>query len=304
MRALAAVTLGVLACAGRGRAPAAPSTSQAPTGVVNTDSVAPSEGAASMPQVPSTSPCAPSGDGRVCFPAGLGSFGRSGPEGVFEERPQHAARLRAFEIDRREVTAGAYGACVAEGRCAAPGCEAPGAAEPVRCVSWQDAMAYCAFVRARLPTEAEWERAAAGTVDAPRAFPWGSTVEGTTEDVTPEGVRDLGGGVAEWTLDPGGFYPSLPRPEPLDAGAMVNFAMDAAVDTTDAMDVAREPVERTEAGVVILDDPRGPSRSPWRVARGGDSTLPVARRTSTLRRFRLPPDRLPWVGFRCAASLP
>ncbi len=241
------------------------------------------------PPVPTDAAVIDGTPARVVLSAGLARFGAASTEEHFEERPPRAARLRAFLMDRDEVRAGEYLGCVAAGTCVPPRCDvAP--AEPVRCVSWRDARAYCAWRGGRLPTEAEWQRAAGGLLDAERAYPWGDTVPASGAepvDRTPEGIRDLGGSVAEWTADPGDFYPA---DGPFDAGLGTDGAGDAVID----------PRPRTDAGLWIVDDPRGPERSPWRVLRGGDRGLPASRRTVTLRRFRMPGDAPAFAGVRCA----
>ncbi len=246
--------------------------------------------------------------GARCLPGGLSGLGRAADEGHFEQRPPRAARLREFVLDRAEVPAGAYADCVSAGRCPPPGCAAPGSTAPARCVSWSDAAAYCTFHGGRLPTEAEWERAAAGLLPVHRMYPWGDRGDGpeAAADLTPEDIHALGGGVAEWVADGGGFFPPVADAVTADAGAMAEVPDETVERDPDAAvpPGALAPTEgipaRTEDGLVVVDDPQGPAVSPWRVVRGGDDALPTALRTTTLRRFRLPTDRLPWVGFRCA----
>jgi len=269
---------------------------------VDDDADPEAEPAVNAPQSPSDAGCARVPRGAVCLPAGLAGLGTDAPEERFEERPPHAVRLGAFALDRREVTSRAYERCVSEGRCGRPGCEvARSNHAPARCVSWADAEKYCLWRGGRLPTEAEWERAAAGLLPAHRIFPWGDDLPeaGAPRDVTPEGVEALGGGVAEWVADGGGFYPALPRIR--DAG-MDGGDGSVPNDLPDALDAEppEDLPERTESGLYVLDGWRGRDDSPWRVARGGDEAVPMARRTATLRRFRQPGDRLPWLGFRCA----
>lgn len=234
--------------------------------------------------------------GAQCLAAGMTALGVDRGEAHFEERPPHALPIGALAIDRREVSARAYLHCVSDGRCREPACPLTRTHQaPARCVSWHDASAYCALRGGRLPNEVEWERAAAGLLPDHRRYVWGDAlVDGSTpRDETPEGVVGLAGGVAEWVLDGGDFYPALPR------------IRDAAMDALDASDAALDapedlPVyERTDGGLYVLDAWMGSARSRWRVARGGHDGDPIALRTTTLRRFRQPDDRLPWVGFRC-----
>ena len=144
-------------------------------------------------------------------------------------RYQSAPWLR---MARTEVTVADYQRCVRVGRCGPAGLErgarrfrAP--SYPVTLVTFDDAKRYCAFRGGRLPTEAEFERAARGA--ARRAYPWGQQYnarvanhgrlgvdmtdasDGFTElapvgsfsdGSTPEGILDLAGNVAEWTADP------------------------------------------------------------------------------------------------------
>lgn len=148
------------------------------------------------------------------------------------ETPTRRERVGGFWMSRTEVTVAQYARCVARGRCRAPAYEA-GATRfqrpsyPVTLVTFDDAKRYCAFRGGRLPTEAEFERAARGA--ARRVYPWGRTfharvanhgrlgVDATDasdgyselapvgsfpDGATPEGVLDLAGNVAEWTSDP------------------------------------------------------------------------------------------------------
>jgi formylglycine-generating enzyme required for sulfatase activity len=169
---------------------------------------------------------------RVVIPAGPAKLGST--KGEEDERPVRTLLVKAFAIDRTEVTRAAYAACVAARRCkavppAAAGAPDAGAADarlPVTGVSWTDAQAFCKFAGGRLPTEIEWEKAARG-VDG-REYPWGDALDCTRANwgsfdgegpcaaqnpgrptpvgsyptgSTPEGVLDLGGNVWEWVAD-------------------------------------------------------------------------------------------------------
>ena len=140
-------------------------------------------------------------------------------------------------IDRTEVTVARYRQCVASGRCREPP-YAAGAERfdrpdyPVVLVTWNDAAAFCAWVGGRLPTEAEWERAARGL--SGRRYPWGHVYNPTLSNHgklaydeldrgdgflelapvgsykdgrTPDGIADLAGNVEEWVGDWFNEYP-------------------------------------------------------------------------------------------------
>jgi serine/threonine-protein kinase len=159
------------------------------------------------------------------------------------EKPPHAVVLtHAFYIDRTEVRADAYAACVEDGACSANsvhtgeviesiwGCNTAKerSKHPANCVDRAQAEKYCAFARKRLPTEAEWEYTARGTDG--RDYPWGNAAPtkctqailtgmagecgdrkgtwevGTTADgKSPFGALDMAGNVWEWVAD--GYEP-------------------------------------------------------------------------------------------------
>ena len=164
-----------------------------------------------------------------------------------KEVPLHPVWLETFDIDKYEVTNGEYRACVAAGVCNAPLRTSSYQRDryygyshyndfPVLYVSWWDAQDYCGWVGKRLPTEAEWEKAARGPIDT-RVFPWGNEfpdcgrinrihLEGDIiqceDDTTkvgslpygasPYGAMDMAGNVFEWVQDY--FLPSYYRFSP------------------------------------------------------------------------------------------
>jgi serine/threonine-protein kinase len=172
-----------------------------------------------------------------------GTFRQGATDREPDERPVRRVRLRPFRIDRLEVTRASYRECVRAGACR-PARKYPGAVGPhlpVVGVSWHDAAAYCAWRGKRLPTEAEWERAARGTDG--RRFPWGEPLECKRANfgnfagagpcagqnpgkvvpvgqrpggVSPVGAEDMAGNVWEWTADPYRSYRSGRLAAPAD----------------------------------------------------------------------------------------
>jgi formylglycine-generating enzyme required for sulfatase activity len=167
---------------------------------------------------------------RVRIPAG--PFVRGSTRGADDERPARTVTLSSFLIDRTEVTQAMYARCVAAGRCPPRGRIGPKLQEdpdlPMTDVSWHEARTFCAFAAGRLPTEAEWEKAARGSDG--REYPWGAEADctranwgnfggegpcaGRSENpgapvavgrypngASPYGVLDLAGNVWEWVDD-------------------------------------------------------------------------------------------------------
>jgi formylglycine-generating enzyme required for sulfatase activity len=174
-----------------------------------------------------------------------GEFAMGSERGETDEQPVHTVYLDDFYIDRFEVTNKMYQACVDAGQCESPRqiyffAESPSKIYfgnpqydnyPVIYVDWNLAKAYCEWRGARLPTEAEWEKAARGAQGD--TYPWGkdldcqkanyqncvnrtSEVGNYPDGVSPYGVYDMTGNVWEWVADwySDNYYSNSPRNNP------------------------------------------------------------------------------------------
>ncbi len=184
----------------------------------------------------------------IYIPAGEFTMG-SDTSGDVGSRPAHKVYVEAFYIDKYEVTNEMYDACVYAVECRRPLQLGSMTHQtyfknqvfsnyPVIYVDWKMANAYCAWRGARLPTEAEWEKAARGAEDE-RVYPWGggeldcsfANYHGCVGDTAPVdqyekgksvyGVYGMAGNVWEWTSSLFKLYPydSLDgREDPLKPG--------------------------------------------------------------------------------------
>ncbi len=162
-------------------------------------------------------------DGAVMVLVSAGHFLMGSADGEVDELPPHQVNLPAFYIDKLEVTHGQYQKFLAATGYKPPidwkGGVMPAklANYPVVNVTFEDASAYAKWAGKRLPTEAEWEKAARGTDG--RTYVWGNSPEGKTtasgaagkervqpvgsfaDDRSPYGALDMTGNVWEWTSD-------------------------------------------------------------------------------------------------------
>jgi serine/threonine-protein kinase len=157
-----------------------------------------------------------------------GDFFMGSDTGSLDERPSHVVSLDAYWMDKTEVTNLQYKQCVIAGICEVPTSGSSYSIDtyyenveynnyPMLNVNWKMANKYCEWVGARLPTEAEWEKAARG-LDG-RQYPWGNNppqsslanydqINGDTvqvgqfpEGASPYGIYDMAGNVWEWVSD-------------------------------------------------------------------------------------------------------
>ncbi|PIE19433.1 MAG: hypothetical protein CSA66_02360 [Proteobacteria bacterium] len=226
-------------------------------------------------------------EGMVRIEAGTFTMGKRGASG--DRGPAHEVTLSAYCIDETEVTVAAYRRCVDGG-----GCEAPregkhcnfglGGREdhPVNCVTWAQADRYCRWIGGRLPTEAQWERAARG--DDGRRFPWGSARATRRRAHFSKGA---------WLTD---SLPvkSLPKGKsPYGLWQMAGNVCELVSDY-----YAERYPERP------VTDPQGPDSGSRRVCRGGSFNNRRADAISTTfrRRGYSPGSTDELTGMRCAAD--
>ena len=193
-------------------------------------------------------------DGMTLLYIPAGEFTMGSENGELDEKPTHKVYLDAYRIDQTEVTNRMYAKCVQAARCNLPTSVKSNLQDsyydnpdfenhPVIYVSWNDANSYCSWAGRRLPTEAEWEKAARGGVEG-KAYPWGNELPACKKGAEnganfagnegcnsrdPEivknfapnsyGVYDMAGNVWEWTADwyGGTYYQEAPYSNPSGA---------------------------------------------------------------------------------------
>lgn len=231
-------------------------------------------------------------DGMVLMYVPVGEFTMGSDKGNMQERPAHKVNIDAFWIDKTEVTTAMYDKCVQDKKCNLPASLESATRDsyygnsafsdyPVIYVSWNDANQYCTWAGRRLPTEAEWEKAARADQ---RAYPWGnsignkplnySNIVGDTtivghypNGVGFYGVLDMAGNVWEWVADwySATYYENSPA-----------------------------------------SNPKGPQTGIYRVIRGGSWSGSVSKANmivrSYYREWRLPTSTYATQGFRCAMN--
>jgi len=228
-----------------------------------------------------------------------------GSETYDNEKPIHQVYLNAYYLDKYEVTNALYQACVDAGICDPPHQTSSNSHSsyygnsqfdnyPVINVDWNQAKTYCEWRGARLPTEAEWEKAARGTNGL--TYPWGNAFDGTKVNFCD---KNCSFDWADNSYDDGyndtapvGSYPNGISPYGLYE--MAGNVWEWVADWYDANYYSNSPAS----------NPQGPSSGDGRALRGGSwSGSDDDVRTSSR------PGNAPvlwnyFFGFRCARSLP
>jgi len=243
--------------------------------------------------------CASKTGGMILIPEG--DFIMGSEKGLTDEQPAHKVFLDAFWIDKTEVTNALYAKCVAAAKCNMPTLtkfyDDPAYADhPVVAVTWVDAKNYCEWSGRRLPTEAEWEKAASWNpaTGTKRIYPWGdefdckkgnfngadcdpyentAPVGSFPEGASAYGVLDMGGNAWEWVND--AFIETDPY------GERQNYYATSPSSNPPGVD---------------------PAITVYRVMRGGAWKMNFGLGRSAYRLWFALDDTYDFVGFRCALS--
>jgi formylglycine-generating enzyme required for sulfatase activity len=234
--------------------------------------------------------CLPALLGMVLIPAGEFTMGRTKltrddnttmrPRVLLDDRPAHKVWLDAYSLDAHEVTNVQYAKFVTATSRRPPyhwsAGQYPQGEEnlPVFNVSWDDANAYCAWAGKRLPTEAEWERAARGGKEG-LSYPWGDKMEP---------------GKARYNVEAG---PASVGQFPANDFGLFDMAGNVSEWCSDWFD--REYYQSSPAR-----NPKGPESGMYKVIRGGAWSDEPARTTVFFRNWVRPTQTTPNIGFRCA----
>ncbi len=213
-----------------------------------------------------------------------GKFIMGSDEGHLDEKPAHEVWLKAFYIDKHEVSNAQYRSffnLITQRQPSYPYSHSMGKDEqPIVGVSWFDAYKFCKWAGKRLPTEAEWEKAARGTEGL--VYPWGNE---WLADSANSAQLNLG------RISEGGKYPK--GISPYGAFDMAGNAWEWCNDYYEDNYYARSPKQ----------DPTGPRNGRVKVLRGGSWLEEPAGLRTTNRRGENPKMRLSNIGFRCAKDV-
>ncbi len=261
------------------------------------------------PPTPTPEPLITQTDSRMIFiPEGIYNMGDDESD-ERDQKPAHLVRLAAFYLDETEVTNAAYAQCVEDGECSPPA--SPNATfhsayfgdaafddYPVIFVNWYAADTFCRWRGARLPSEAEWEKAAGfEPLEGLKVrYPWGDAFDGTRlnfcDKNCPRDFRDSTVDDGHQDTAPVGSYPSGRSSFALDdmAGNVMEWVADWYSNRT--------YLESTDT------NPLGPLEGEFKVMRGGSWLSPAEDVTVTARDSFDPLVSRANLGFRCALTPP
>ena len=205
------------------------------------------------------------------------------PNPAKDDTPARRLKMAAFSLDVAEVTNARYQAFVKATARPAPyhwKQAQPAAAKvnhPVYNVSYDDAVAFCAWDGGkRLPTEAEWERAARGPFEG-KIYPWGDRA------ITPADA----------------VYEGKDGPAPVCSKAKNGFGL--CDMTGNLWEWCADWYDRKYYETASAENPTGPASGQYRVLRGGSwFDVPPLFLSLPYRSWARPPERSPTIGFRCA----